>query len=484
MSRISPRVPRATLTAAAAFAAALTTAPAALAVDAPTRVVDINEAGQRAGGSVTAVAAVAPGASEVILRLSESTAPSSPTYIAVRDVVAGKTTKLFPSSARLEMTSADTKRLLVTTESSLTPADTNGKADVYVYDRQTGQAILVSRTAAGAATGDGWEVGSTLSGDGKVVFLGTSTGPTRRVAVDTGAVTELPTRKSALYATDRTGSVVLTASGIVKNGSVVPNPAGVELGGLAGPAFADDGSTLVGLVGNLGAGSLRVTDTTSGASRVVALPSWVQREYPALVDVNADGSKALLAISLNRGGSIGTRLVLGTVDLATGAVAQVGNDLPWNGNRGAAVTPDWAFAGAAGVVAQLGTTPIPGSDVVPTPVDPRPALEYTPLSLGCRANYSQWPFVAARRPSLYLAAGPVGRSPQVPAKAEFVVKKTSTGVVTNQFTLAPGARRELTTGYGDFNYTVKVTFKDGTSVTGANSVPSYTAPICTSTGAW
>lgn len=479
MPRIASRASRATFTAAAVVAAAVATAPAAFAADAPTRIVDFNEAGQRAGGSVVAVA---PGATEAILLQPDSTAQGAPTSIVVRDIAAGKTTKLLPSSVRFEDASDDTKRLLVTTTGSFDPADINGAADLYVYDRTTSRATLVSKTTSGAPTGNGWNLTTTISGDGKVVYFGASGAPLRRVAVDTGAVTEYAGSALGAGATDRTGATVLTKNGILRNGTLVPNPSNANLASLTAPAFADNGSVLVSLQGNPGAGSLQVTDTTSGGSKTVALPSWVQREYPTLLDVNADGSKALLAISLNRGGSIGTRLVLGTVDLASGAVAQVGNDLPWNGNRWAAPTPDWAFAGAGTVVAQLGASPIPGSDVVAPQIPPRPAIEYTALNKGCRANNLQWPPVPARRPSLYLVANAVGTSPQVPAKADFTVTKTSTGVVTNRFTLTPGATRDINTGYGDFTYAVKVTFKDGTSVSGSKSVPSYTAPLCPAIG--
>lgn len=478
MSARLARVPRATLTATAALAAGLLAVPSALAADTPTRVVDFNAAGQRAGGEVVALA---PGATEAILTLPDSTAQGAPKHIAVRNIAAGTTTALLPSSVSFNDASDDTKRLLVTTTASYDPADTNGTADLYVYDRTTGSAKLVSKTASGAALGNAWQFSENISGDGKVVYFGTSAGPISKVSVDTGAVTEI-NRGGLALSTDRTGSVTLTKDGIVKNGALVPNPSGVNLASLTAPSFADDGSKLVSLQGNPGAGSLQVTDTTTGASKTVALPSWVQREYPSLLDVNADGSKALLAISLNRGGSIGTRLVLGTVDLASGAVAQVGNDLPWNGNRWAVPTPDWAFAGAGPVVAQLGATAIPGSDVVAPPVPPRPAVEYTSVYQGCRANTSQWPPVPARRPSLSLAVNAVGSSPQVPAKADFVVKKTSSGATTNTFTLSPGASRDINTGYGDFTYTVKVTFKDGTTVTGSRSVAPYTAPRCPSVG--
>lgn len=482
MSERSARVPRATFTTAAALIALAASASAAHAADAPTRLVDLSESGQRAGGSVVAVA---PGATEALLLQPDSSAPGAWSHLAVRNLAAGTTTRVLPGNPRFEGASDDTKRVLVATADRYDPvADTNSAIDLYVYDRATNRATLVSKATSGAATGDGNSGAAVLSGDGKVVYHGPTISLTRKVVVDTGAVTEYARGASGALATDRTGATVLTTDGILKNGTLTPNPGNVDLRSLTAPVFADAGGSLVALIGNPGAGQLRVTDTTSGASRVVGLPSWVQREYPSLLDVNADGSQALLAISLNRGGSIGTRLVLGTVDLATGAVAQVGNDLPWNGNRWAAPTPDWAFAGVGGVVAQLGATAIPGSDVVAPPVAPRPAVEYITLSKGCRANYGQLPPAPAKRPSLYLAVNALGSTPQVPAKADFTVTKTSTGVVTNKFTLAPGATRDITTGFGDFTYSVKVTFKDGTSVSGSKSVPAYTAPLCSLIGAW
>lgn len=461
---------------AAMLAAPLGFTSAAAAADAPTRVVDLDASGQRAGGQFEAVGT---GGREVLLHQPESLTPGAPTKLVLRNLVTAKTTPVLSGPGEIQAYSDDLQRFLVSTTVSYDAADTNGKTDLYVYDRPTGRGLLATRGSDGKALG----VATTarlLSGDGKVALFSVADSDTAastyRSVVDTGAVAKVAAAK-LVGDTDRTGALAVTTDGVYLGTTRTATPTAERIERLAGARPAGDGSVLVDLTGWQYTAAVRVFDTKTGVDRTIALPSWVQREYPNLIDVSPDGSKALVAISLSRGSSLGLRLVLGTVDLRTGAIAQLGNDLPWPGHRGAVVSSDWNFAGTGAVIAQLGTVPIPGSDVVIPVVPPRPATEYVQLYEGCKGYPNRFPPVPDGRPTLELS-GALGLSPQVPAKAEVVVRRTTTGVITNQFTLTPGVRREINTGFGNFTITAKVTFKDGTSVTGSRSVAPYTPNGC------
>ncbi|MBJ7471668.1 MAG: hypothetical protein JHD16_10220 [Solirubrobacteraceae bacterium] len=477
MSPFLPRAGRGLLLAAAALAP-LAFASTAAAVDAPTRIVDLNEAGQRADGWT---AAIAPGGREVLLgQRANPLDNSSPITLKIRDLVTAKTTPVLPAGHEIADYSDDLKRFLVSTKVSYDAADTNGAADLYVYDRPTGRGTLVTRGADGKALGAGDRLG-VLSGDGKVAFysapLPAGGTMTYRVVVSAGA--PQPIIGSAIAGdADFTGSVITTAEGHVVGTKRTPNQ-GREVDALNYGKLAGNGSVVVDITGWQYTSAVRVVDLNTGTARSIALPSWVQREYPAMVGVSPDGSKAVLVISMSRGSAAGLRLVLGTVDLKTGAIAQLGNDLPWPGGRASIISPDWAFASSGPYLAQLGSTPIPGSDVAIPVVPPRPATDYLQFYEGCKGYPNLFPPVPSGRPSLALGAAALGISPQVPARADVVVKNTSTGRITNQFSLTPStAPRQLNTGFGNFTYTAKITFKDGTSVTGSKSVAPYVPNGC------
>lgn len=463
---------------AAAALSPLALAPPASAVDAPTRIVDLNEAGQRADGWIEAIA---PGGREVLLGQRANPLDwSSPVTLKLRDLVTAKTTPVLPAGHEIADHSDDLKRFLVSTKASYDAADTNGASDLYLYDRPTGRGILVTRGTDGKALGVDTG-GGKLSGDGKVAFYSAPWPAggymTYRVVVDAGTTQQLV--ESAIAGdTDFTGSVITTAVGHFVGTKRTPNQ-GRDFAALNYAKIAGNGSVVVDITGYASTAAVRVVDLSTGTARSIALPSWVQREYPAVVGVSPDGSKALLVISMSRGYAAGLRLLLGTIDLKTGAIAQLGNDLPWPGSRTATISPDWAFAGSGPYLAQLGSAPIPGSDVAIPVVPPRPATDYLTLYEGCKGYPNRFPPVASGRPELSLRPGALGISPQVPARADVVVKNTSTGRITNQFSLTPStAPRQLNTGFGNFTYTAKITFTDGTSVTGSKSVPAYVPNSC------
>lgn len=96
---------------------------------------------------------------------------STGTTIPVSVASAGGT----PVAAAQATVNASGRYVAFTTTASLNAADTNGLADIYVYDRITGTTTFASRTSAGGA-GNGLSTSPGISGDGRyVVFASTGT---------------------------------------------------------------------------------------------------------------------------------------------------------------------------------------------------------------------------------------------------------------------------------------------------------------------
>jgi hypothetical protein len=100
----------------------------------------------------------------------------------VRDLVAGTTT-LVPSNDGTPADGASqspsfspdgTKVAFTSNASNLGPTDTNGTSDVYVYERSTGDAVLVSANESGTDAGNAgsWSLidGPSFAPDGRVLF--------------------------------------------------------------------------------------------------------------------------------------------------------------------------------------------------------------------------------------------------------------------------------------------------------------------------
>ena len=101
---------------------------------------------------------------------------------------------------------------------NLVPGDTNGKADIFVHDRQTGQTTRVSVTSAGVqASGD--SLVPSLSADGR--FVTYSSSAANLVTGDTNAKSDIFVRDRLLNQTSR---VSVTSAGVQASGdSLVPS---------------------------------------------------------------------------------------------------------------------------------------------------------------------------------------------------------------------------------------------------------------------
>jgi hypothetical protein len=71
------------------------------------------------------------------------------------------------SSTRRQVLSEDGRYLIFQSDvSNLVPNDTNGLTDVFRYDRQTGEILLISASVGGADSGNGYSTGHVISADG------------------------------------------------------------------------------------------------------------------------------------------------------------------------------------------------------------------------------------------------------------------------------------------------------------------------------
>jgi len=104
---------------------------------------------------------------------------------------------------------------------NLVTGDTNGAADVFVHDRQTGQTTRVSVSTAGGQ-GNGDSLTPTLSADGRYVAY--ASGATNLVAGDTNAKMDIFVRDQLLGQTSRVS--IATGGGQATGDSIVPSISG------------------------------------------------------------------------------------------------------------------------------------------------------------------------------------------------------------------------------------------------------------------
>jgi len=100
---------------------------------------------------------------------SDLVAGGRPGSLYVRDLVAGTASSVTPGASDIAEGvgfSAHGTRLVFATPAGLGPADTNGRADVYVHDRVAGTTALVSVRQDGADSGNAGSVDPVISPDG------------------------------------------------------------------------------------------------------------------------------------------------------------------------------------------------------------------------------------------------------------------------------------------------------------------------------
>jgi hypothetical protein len=81
--------------------------------------------------------------------------------------LSGNASSGLQSSTRRQVLSEDGRYLIFQSDASnLAPNNTNGLTDVFHYDRQTGEILLISASVGGADSGNGYSTGHVISADG------------------------------------------------------------------------------------------------------------------------------------------------------------------------------------------------------------------------------------------------------------------------------------------------------------------------------
>lgn len=486
---------------AAALLAGAVLAPAAQAADSNVR--SINRA---ADGSVTADLqpfAVSGNGASVLAILGRD--------LVLRDVAAGTTTRLPGAGSLRSFTtteevdaSNDLRFVLYPTEASLVPDDADGQLDYYLLDRSTGTNQLVSRTPStlsnGAAVFRSDVQDAQLSGNGQVAsFTSVSTNynpevsSTDRYQYDewrweraTGTATRLGgtplattyprsnTWNVRLRRGDDTGKVAVFDRTVFVGSREVALPLAVDTYDSAIASVSADGSFLA-FTRQASRSRITFVNLTTGASSDTTVPSWLASAGYDVIGVGNGGTGVVIRTRLNR--TAGTRDVLGWVT-RSGAVSQVGKDIPSSASNAAPVLA-WnvAFAANGQYLAQVGSAALPGTE--PSGTSTASASDYVTVSdTSCSISYfnvTTW-----SRGSVSLSRTSVGLDPRVPARATFrVVNTANPATVYNAFTLSAGASRELTIPRtGGWTVQSAITFTDGSTLSGTQSVPVHPVPTC------
>lgn len=465
--------------AAALTACALLAPSAAQAADAPLRTIGLTATGERTADY--APVAVSLDGREVIQR--------DYSRVYVRNVAAGTTSPLVTGADDVSA-SNDTKIVAVVTNQPLVAADTDTEDDVYVINRAAGNAAtLVTGPSLGLEIGGAQKnviVDSTLiSGNGNVVRFGVSRAVEEagggvvwkyerwRFDRTTGVSTKYAAEAGALVnRLDDAGQVEITETQVKVGGRTWPIPPSTYK---PYAWIAPDGGSVV-FRPLASENKLTVLNTTTGATRLVTAPSWIN-PYALTIyaPTNAGGDFIVISTPVSR--PAGERVAIGRLQVSNAAITQTGGDVPVTVDMRRAVSANLAFAATNLHLAQLGTTPLPGAEPS-LPGSTAKAWDY--LSFGdatCSKNLygvNVW-----TRPYVHAKKGAQGTDLRTPARA--VVKVTmANGIVANHFTINAGVSRDLNTGrIGGYTIDATVTFTDGSTLSGSNVIAAHPTPACT-----
>jgi len=202
--------------------------------------------------------------------------------------------------------------------------------------------------------------------------------------------------------------------------------------------------------------------------------------YTDVVAVSADGTTATMGAGFPTPGSgkipASANYVLGTVDLATGAVAKTSGDLA--AHYPTLLSPNGRF-GIAWDAGHVWVVPTVAGATLPGGTDGAAALAFTSYSSGCTG--AQPILQPSGRPSVGLRIGTYSISgfavPPVSLAVRAIV--VANGAVMNAFTLTPASNSRSINGYfGAITLDVVARFPGGTTSTGRGSVPAYSPPTC------
>lgn len=149
--------------------------------------VDVDQAGAPAAAGGGSPAIAGDGRTVGFSSRSPGLAPGAvppERYLAyVRDLPSGRTTRLdlvpggLPDrDVFVRGLSRDGRQVLVDTAAALSPLDTNGRPDLYAFDRATGVATLASARGDGRSARDGLHADGGISGNGRFVAFDSEAG--------------------------------------------------------------------------------------------------------------------------------------------------------------------------------------------------------------------------------------------------------------------------------------------------------------------
>lgn len=485
MSRRAPRP----LTLGVAF---LVAAPAgASAADAPLRTIGVTP-----GGAATATQTPVAISADGKLVVSNDTSTYARSQPLLRDVAAGTTTKLLAEGDSVISASLDLGKVLFATTRAVSPKDLDATEDLYVLDRATGGSTLVSQdpvtgTLGQAASrvdlGDGLVAGdgkSVLFHSNETTFSQVEGGPVTeihrqwRFDLVAGSLTQLGTWGAAApdwvrqRTVDNAGRVAVTAAGIDVAGKKLPLPFDVASEGGSADVSPDGSTVAFDLVGRNT--SLTVVSTATGAVSTIKLPSTRSQLSRSVWGILNAGAGAVISTSVDRGA--GPRTVLSNVS-KTGAVTTLGGDIKvTDSSQLSAVSQNLQFAATSLHLAQLGTTPLPGTE--PNPTTPAlQALSYVWVQdTSCTKSFGRSTWLRAKAG---VNPRPTGTDTRTVKGTTWRVYDTATNKTINAFTLTAGKSRDLTVPRtGGWSYDVKVTLSDNTVLNGTGKVDPHPTPEC------
>lgn len=374
----------------------------------------------------------------------------------------------------------------VLTRRALTGADGNASNDLYLVDPLTGAATLASSTPSGASVGD--LTAGAVTADGTAVVYSRG-GATYRRDLASASATQLAAAPLAVSAgTPNLSDTGLSADGrtAILAGDSVATAAGTRslatsssYSGLS--MVSSDGSTALRVVADAatGAFAVRVTDLATGAARTVVPRLGVGAYGFDVLRLSPDGRQAIATagfpLSPIQPGVTGQH-VIGTVDLATGAVATTSGDLPTYAPR--VLSPNGRF-GVTESASHSWIVPTALGASLPGGTDGAAPWVYADYAPGC-ANPPFW-LPSGGRATVTLMQGsayyvspyavPVGR-------ISGRVTNASTGAVLGSFAISASAVQGKLPAYtGAVHIDLTTTFGT-TPSSGRRTIPAYRPTAC------
>ncbi len=419
----------------------------------------------------------------------------SPNRHVIRDVVAQQTTEILGSGDFIWNASADLTRILFSTSRSYSPADDNGRDDLYVWDRPSDTFRFLSRDGAGKSLilGSHMQVGSAhLSANGNVAQF-TVTGQyfeddqmrfwntqyAYDIAVD--RITELSKRNGAsAMSTGDDGRVAVNEAEVLVGDRRYPRP-GADDGNNGSIVTSLDGGVVAWANGGRSSEVIGTkivgVDTSNGNSGVINVPSWLQQNGYALERIENGASSVVVSATLEAG----MRFAYARLDRA-GNLRQIGEDIPMTdaqpavgAGRVAVMSKNGKFSMTGLLLTKLGDAPLPGTEPnAPSEARLTDYLQFNDSICPFGMSFVPGPL----KPTLRLKPAAQGSDLRKPTRATAKVFRTGATKPSNDMALSPGQKKDLWVGtQGGYRIDATVTLAGGEVLTGSETIASHAPPL-------